>query len=129
MQTQSFWISDSKTYPPAKLQQKKSSYERYMSFLSQPINSASKQVLLRNKSNLLLKYPNQYDNYFYVWKRSLFGKFNFSNSRFEAWRFYARLFFLLFTKVVIVLLNYRLSTLVMTIIILEDTNRLEGYGV
>ena len=48
---------------------------------------------------------------FFVWKRSLFGKINFTNSKFKAWRFYTRLFFLLYKKVVIVLLKYRLSTL------------------
>jgi hypothetical protein len=38
MQTQFFWMLDSKTYQPTKLHQKISSYERDMIFLRQPIN-------------------------------------------------------------------------------------------
>jgi hypothetical protein len=42
---QCFWIPDSKTYQPIKFEQKMSSYERDISFLRQPINSANIQVL------------------------------------------------------------------------------------
>jgi len=82
-----------------------------MIFLIQLINSVSGQVLWRNKFNLLLKHPNRHDNCFFIWKRSLFGQINFTNSKCKAWRFYTRLFFLLYKKVVVVLLKYRLSTL------------------
>ena len=61
------------------------------------------------------------------YEKGIYLGFNFSKSKVKAWRFYARLFFLIFRKVVIVLLKCKLSTLEMTIIILEDTNRLKGY--
>jgi len=129
MQAHFYWILDLNTYQPTKFQQKKSLYEIYMIFLKQLINSASRQVLWGNKSNLLPKHPNQYGNCFFVSKRSLFRQFNFSKSKVKALRFYARLFFLVFRKIVIVLLKCRLSTLEMTIFIfLKDTIGLEGYG-
>ena len=53
IQTQFCWILDSNIYQPIKFQLKRSSYEINMSFLRQYINSASRQVLWRNKSNLL----------------------------------------------------------------------------
>ena len=40
-----FWIPESKPYQPINFQQKKSSYERDIIFLRQPINSVSRQVL------------------------------------------------------------------------------------
>jgi len=76
-----------------------------MIFLRQPINSVIRQVLWRNKFNLLPKHPNWHGNYFFVLKRSLFRQFNFSKSKVKVWRLYARLFFLLFRKVVIILLK------------------------
>jgi len=80
-------------------------------FLRQPINSATRQVLWRNKFNLLPKHPNRHDNYFFVWKRSLFGQIDFTKSKVKTWRFYARLFFFLYRKVIIIILKYKLSTL------------------
>jgi len=97
-----------------------------MIFLRQHINSVSRQVLWRNKSNLLPKHSNRYEKYFFVWKRSLFGRCNFSKFKFKTWRFYTRLFFLLFRKIVIVLLKCRLSTLRMTIFIYGGYKRIGG---
>jgi hypothetical protein len=44
MQTQLFWISDSKAYKRSKFQQKTMSYEGDMIFQRSQLNSASKQV-------------------------------------------------------------------------------------
>ena len=52
IQTQFFWIHDSKTYHPSKFQKIKGWYERDIIFLRQPINSISRQVLWKNRSNL-----------------------------------------------------------------------------
>ena len=79
-------------------------------FLRQPINSATRQVLWRNKFNLLPKHPNRHENYFFVWKRSLFGRIDFTKSKVKTWRFYTRPFFFLYRKVIIIL-KYKLSTL------------------
>jgi len=90
---------------------RKGAHMRDIIFLRQPINSATRQVLWRNKFNLLPKHPNRHDNYFFVWKRSLFGQIDFTKSKVKTWRFYARLFFFLYRKVVIIILKYKLSTL------------------
>jgi hypothetical protein len=52
MQTQLFWITDSKAYKLSKLQQKKMSYEGDIIFQRWQLNSASKQVSWRNESKL-----------------------------------------------------------------------------
>jgi len=52
MQTQFYWIPDSKTYQRSKFQQKTMSYEGDMSFQRWQMNSASKQVSWRNESKL-----------------------------------------------------------------------------
>ena len=83
---------------------KKSSYEKYIIFLRRLINSASRQVLWRKK----IQFTSQT---FKLTSKFLFGKFNFSKSKFKAWRFYARLFLLLFfRKIVIALLKCKFST-------------------
>jgi hypothetical protein len=82
-----------------------------MSFLCQSINYTNEQFLWRNKFNLLHKHPNQHGNYFFIWKRSLFGKINFTKFKVKGWRFYVTLFFFFYKKVVIALLKYGLSTL------------------
>jgi hypothetical protein len=80
------WLKDLSTY---QISAEKSSYKKYMFFLRQPIKFISRHVLWRNKSNLLPKHPNRLENYSFVWKKSLFGQFNFSNFKVKAWRFYA----------------------------------------
>ena len=87
MQMQLFWIPDSKTYQPTKFQQKTSSYERDMIFIRWHMNSASRQVLWRNKSKLLPKASK-------LRSVSLFQQFSSSKSRVKSWGFYARLFLL-----------------------------------
>jgi len=84
MQTQFWWIPDSKTYPPTKVHQKRS-HMREMSFLRWHINSTSKQVLWRNNSKILPKASKPIS-------KSLFRQFSSSKSKVKAWRFYARLF-------------------------------------
>jgi hypothetical protein len=66
---------------------KKSSYERDMIFLRWHINLASKHVLWRNKSKVLLKASKPTS-------KSLFRQFSSSKSKVKAWRFYTRLFLL-----------------------------------
>jgi hypothetical protein len=52
MQTQLFWILDSKVYKRSKFQPKTMSYEGDMSFQRWQLNSASNQVSWRNESKL-----------------------------------------------------------------------------
>jgi len=52
MQTQLFWITDSKAYKLSKFQPKKMSYEGDIIFQRWQLNSASKQVSWRNESKL-----------------------------------------------------------------------------
>ena len=52
MQTQFFWIPDSKIYKISKFQPKKMSYESDMSFQRWQLNSTSKQVSWINESKL-----------------------------------------------------------------------------
>ena len=98
-----------------------------MIFLRQLINSTNKQVLWGNKSNLLPKHQNQHENYLFIWKNSLHEQINFSKSKVRAWKFHARLFFLLYRKIVIVLLKYILPILERTrFFFFPDKNALVG---
>jgi len=98
-----------------------------MIFLRQLINSTNKQVLWGNKSNLLPKHQNQHENYLFIWKNSLHEQINFSKSKVRAWKFHARLFFLLYRKIVIVLLKYILHILERTrFFFFPDKNALVG---
>jgi hypothetical protein len=98
-----------------------------MIFLRQLINSTNKQVLWGNKSNLLPKHQNQHENYLFIWKNSLHEQINFSKSKVRAWKFHARLFFLLYRKIIIVLLKYILHILERTrFFFFPDKNALVG---
>jgi hypothetical protein len=71
-----FWIPDSKTYQHSKFHPKKNSYEGDMIFLRWQINSASKQVLWRNKFKLHLEASKPTSKF-------LFQQFSSSKSKIE----------------------------------------------
>jgi hypothetical protein len=83
---------------------KKSSYEGDMIFLRRLINSTSRQVLWKNKSNLLPKRSNRHPNIYLGNLTSLS-----SNSKLEDFM-QDYFFFFLYRKIVIALLKCKLST-------------------
>ena len=76
MQTQLFWIPDSKGYKLSKFQTKMISYEEDMIFQIWQLNSASKQVLWRNESKLRSKASKPISKF-------LFQQFSSSKSKLE----------------------------------------------
>jgi len=95
MQTQFFWIPDSKAYQCSTFQPKTMSYEGDMSFQSWQLNSANKQVSWRNEPKLRFEASKPIS-------KLLFQKFSSSKSKFEDFM-QGYLFF--FRKIVMKYLN------------------------
>ena len=95
IQTQLFWISDSKTYQLSKLQQKKMSYKGDMIFQRWQLNSASKQVSWRNESKLHSEASKPIYKF-------LFQQFSLSKSKLED---FMQGYFSFFRKIVIEVLK------------------------
>ena len=100
MQTQCFWIPDTKTYQRLKCQQKKMSYDGDMIFQRWQLNSTSKQILWRNESKLCYKASNSISKF-------LFQQFRSSKSKLED---FMQGYFSFFRKIVIEVLKYKQST-------------------
>jgi len=100
MQTQLFWIPDSKAYQRSKFQQKTTSYEGDMIFQRWQLNSASKQVSWRNESKLCSEASKPISKF-------LFQQFSSSKSNLEN---FMQGYFSFFRELVIEVLKCKLST-------------------
>jgi hypothetical protein len=100
MQTQFFWIPDSKAYQRSTFQPKTMSYERDMGFQIWQLNSANKQVSWRNEPKLHFEACKPIS-------KLLFQKFSSSKSKFEDFM-QGYLFF--FRKIVIEVLKCKQYT-------------------
>jgi hypothetical protein len=100
MQTQFFWIPNSKTYARTKYHQKKISYKGDMIFLRWQMNYVSKQVLWRNKSKLHPKASKPTSKF-------LFQQSSSFKSKLED---FMQGYFSVFRKIVIEVLKFKLST-------------------
>jgi hypothetical protein len=95
MQTQFFWIPDSKAYKRSKCQPQMMSYEGYMIFQRWQLNSASKQVSWRNESKLHFEASQPISKF-------LFQQFSSSKSKLED---FMQGYFSFFRKIVIEVLK------------------------
>jgi len=100
IQTQCFWIPNSKVYKRSKFQPKKMSYEGDMIFQRWQLNSASKQVSWRNESKLRSEASKPISKF-------LFQQFRSSKSKLED---FMQGYFSFFRKIVIEVLKCKLST-------------------
>jgi len=100
MQTQFFWIPDSKVYKLSTFQQKKMLYEGDIIFQRWQLNSASKQVSWRNESKLRSEASKPISKF-------LFQQFSFSKLKLED---FMQGYFSFFRKIVIEVLKCKQST-------------------
>jgi len=106
MQTQFLWIPDSKAYQRYKFQRQTMSHEGDMIFQRWQLNSASKQVSWRNEFKLCFEASKSISKF-------LFQKFSSSKLKLED---FMQDYFFFFRKIVIEVLNCKLSTYGMTIL-------------
>jgi hypothetical protein len=102
MQTQFFWIPDSKTYQSTKFQQTKSSYKRDKIFLRWHMNSTSNRFCEETSPNYVPKHLNRHPSFYFANLAPLSQK-----SKFED---FMQDYFFFLRKIVLELLKCKLST-------------------